>query len=167
TPPLKVPVLRLDTTARGLRVLKRGGSMQTKSLRFAGADGREYVFRSVDKDPALSLPVELRETYVREILHDMISSEHPAGALIVARLLDAAEVLHVTPRLVVLPDDPLLGEFRADFRGTLGWFELRPTDEDDEGDIPGFAPGTRVLNSEKLFARLEQHSDESVDVRAL
>ncbi|PYP65845.1 MAG: hypothetical protein DMD26_09710, partial [Gemmatimonadetes bacterium] len=33
TTPLKVPLLRLDTTARGLRVLKRGGSMQTKSLR--------------------------------------------------------------------------------------------------------------------------------------
>ena len=74
TTPLKVPLLRLDTTARGLRVLKRGGSMQTKSLRFAGGDGREYVFRSVDKDPTLSLPADLRETYARDILHDMISS---------------------------------------------------------------------------------------------
>lgn len=167
TTPLKVPVLRLDTTARGLRVLKRGGSMQTKSLRFAGGDGREYVFRSVDKDPTPSLPPELRETYAKQILHDMISSEHPAGALIVARLLDAAQVLHVTPRLVVLPDDSLLGEYRAEFRGTLGLFELRPTDEDDEGDIPGFAAGTRVLSSEKLLARVEQHSDETVDARAL
>ena len=167
TTPLKVPLLRLDTTARGLRVLKRGGSMQTKSLRFAGGDGREYVFRSVDKDPTLSLPADLRETYARDILHDMISSEHPAGALIVARLLDAAQVLHVTPRLVVLPDDPLLGEYREEFRGTLGLFELRPTEEDDEGDIPGFAAGTRVVSSEKLFARLDQHADESVDARAL
>jgi hypothetical protein len=167
TTPLKVPVLRLDTTARGLRVLKRGGSMQTKSLRFAGADGREYVFRSVDKDPTPSLPVELRETYAKQILHDMVSSEHPAAALIVARLLDAAQVLHVTPQLVVLPDDSLLGEYREEFRGTLGMFEIRPTEEDDEGDIPGLAAGTRVLSSEKLLARLRQHSDEHVDARAL
>lgn len=164
TTPLRVPVLRLDTTAGGLHVLKRGGSMQTKSLRFAAADGREYVFRSLDKDPTLSLPPDLRETYAKQIIHDMISSEHPAGALVVARLLDAAQVLHVTPRLVALADDSLLGEYRLEFRGMLGWLELRPT---DEGATDSEGASTRVLSSEKLVARLEQHSDESVNARAL
>src|SRR5205807_3093365 len=112
--PIEIPVIDLSRFGGGLTPASCGGRRQTKSLRFAGGDGREYVFRSVDKDPTLSLPADLRETYARDILHDMISSEHPAGALIVARLLDAAQVLHVTPRLVVLPDDPLLGEFREE-----------------------------------------------------
>jgi hypothetical protein len=156
---LTVPILRLDTVAGGLRVLKRGGSMQTRALRFAGADGREYVFRSVDKDPTPSLPPELRGTYANRILRDMVSAEHPAAALVVARLLEAAHVPHAAPQLVVLPDDSLLGESRQEFRGLLGLFEVRPTEEGDPGDA--------VVSSEKLFARLEKNSDEKVDAPML
>ena len=120
TAPLTVPVLSLDQYAGGLRPLERGGSQQTKSLRFSGADGREYVFRSIDKDPSPSLPPELRGTYARHVLRDLISAQHPGGSLVVARLLDAAGVLHSTPQLAVMPDDPRLGEFRQEFAGMLG-----------------------------------------------
>lgn len=159
TTALSIPILRLDTTAGGLRVVKRGGSMQTKGLRFAGADGREYVFRSVDKDPTASLPLELRGTYADRIVHDMVSSEHPAAALIVARLLDAAQVPHETPRLVVMPNDSLLGPYREDFQGVLGLFELRPTADTDHDEA--------VVSSEALVSRLDRHSDETVDARLL
>src|SRR6185436_1497598 len=65
TTPLTVPVLSLDDYGGGLRPFVRGGSHQTKSLRLNGADGREYVFRSIDKDPSPSLPPELRGTYAK------------------------------------------------------------------------------------------------------
>jgi hypothetical protein len=39
--PIKVPVLDLHRFAGGLRPLKVGGGHQTKSLRFAAADGSE------------------------------------------------------------------------------------------------------------------------------
>src|SRR5436190_897518 len=42
TTPLKIPVLDLRTFAGGLKPVRRGGGMQTKSLRFLGKDGREY-----------------------------------------------------------------------------------------------------------------------------
>src|SRR6266567_3668652 len=38
--------------AGGLTPLRRGGGAQTRALRLAGADGREYVFRSVNKHPS-------------------------------------------------------------------------------------------------------------------
>src|SRR5439155_10540838 len=60
TTPLEVPLLDLDTFAGGLTVLRRGGGAETKSLRLQGVDGHEYAFRSVDKDPQVILPVELR-----------------------------------------------------------------------------------------------------------
>src|ERR1700704_6828265 len=58
--PVTVPVLDLRTFAGGLRPISKGGGQQTKSLRLAATDGREFFFRSVDKDPAAVLPPELR-----------------------------------------------------------------------------------------------------------
>src|SRR2546428_10739322 len=82
-----------------------GGGRQTRELRFSSADGRDYASRSVDKDPTLALPPELRATFVREIIQDQISSAHPGAPLVVAPLLDAVGVLNAGPRLLVLPDD--------------------------------------------------------------
>ena len=56
-----IPML-LPQGAGGLTATQRGGGEQTKSLRFKGADGREYQFRSLDKDPVAALPPELRTT---------------------------------------------------------------------------------------------------------
>ena len=165
TAPLTVPVLSLDQYAGGLRPLERGGSQQTKSLRFSGADGREYVFRSIDKDPSPSLPPELRGTYAKHIVRDLISAQHPGGSLVVARLLDAAGVLHATPQLAVMPDDPRLGEFRQEFAGMLGLIELRPTGDPDDAISDGTGM-TRVASSQKLFDRITEHPDERVDSRA-
>jgi hypothetical protein len=166
TTPLSVPVLSLATFGGGLRPIARGGSMQTRSLRLSGGDGRQYVFRSVDKDPSRSLPPDLRETYASNIVRDLISAEHPAAGIIVAGLLDAVGVLHATPQLVVMPNDERLGEFRADFAGMLGLIEERPIGETDESSGVGFAGATRVENSEKLFERVTEHADERVDARA-
>jgi hypothetical protein len=77
-------VLDLATFAGGLRATRRGGGEQTKSLRLQGADGKEYSFRSVNKDPSGALPPELRETAAADIVRDQTSAAHPAGALIVA-----------------------------------------------------------------------------------
>lgn len=166
TAPLTVPLLHLEQYAGGLRPLARGGSMQTKSLRFKGADGREYVFRSIDKDPSRSLPPELRGTYANRIVRDLISAEHPGGALVVARLLEAVGVLHATPQLFAMADDSLLGEFRKEFAGMLGLLEVRPTDDPDDEGGTGFAGATKVVGSDKLFERVTEHADETVDARA-
>lgn len=137
TTPIDVPVLDLDRYAGGLRPVERGGGRQTRSLHFAGRDGRRYKFRSVDKDPSGALPKKLRESLVDNLLQDQVSAQHPAAALVVAPLLDAAGVLHADPRLYVLPDDPRLGEFRAEFAGMLGTIEVRA--DEAEGGEPGFA----------------------------
>ena len=161
TTPIRVPVLDLDRFAGGLRPTGRGGGQQTLSLRFAGADGREYQFRSVNKDPTRVLPENLRGTIAQGIVQDQISAGHPAGPLVVSPILTAAGVLHSEPQLVWLPDSPGLGEFRADFAGTLGTIEERQTDEG-----PGFAGASKIIGTEELFARLEDDQDEHIDARA-
>ena len=60
--PVSVPFLELEKFAGGLRAVSQGGGQQTKSLLLVGRDGREFFFRSVDKDPSATLPAELRGT---------------------------------------------------------------------------------------------------------
>jgi hypothetical protein len=162
--PIKVEILDLNRFAGGLRPTERGGGMQTRSLRFKGADGHEYQFRSVDKDPSPLLPEELRHTVAQRVFQDQISAGHPAAPLVVGPILDAAGVLHSEPRLVLLPDDPALGEFRAEFGHMLGTIEERQAGGRD-GE-PGFAGATKIVNTDELFERLEKHQDEAVDARA-
>ena len=74
-------MLDLRTYAGGLKPTKKGGGMQTKSLRFEAADGREFRVRSVDKDPSPTLPADLRDTFAEWLVQDQISTAHPAGAI--------------------------------------------------------------------------------------
>lgn len=164
TQPLKVGVLDLDGVAGGLTALCRGGGFQTQSLRFAAADGRQFVFRSVDKDPSTKLRPELRGTLIADILQDQISSHHPAGALVVAPLLDAVGVLHANPRLVVMPADTSLGLFLDDFAGVLGLLEERP--RDGPRGTPGFAGSRRIEGTDYVWDKVEESHRDRIDARA-
>src|SRR5690242_21426701 len=111
TTPLRVDVLDLKTYGGGLTPSLCGGRRETKSLRLLGANGRAYVFRPVDKDPTLALPPDLRETFVKDLIQDQISSAHPGAPVVVAPLLDAARVMNAEPRIFVLPADRRLADF--------------------------------------------------------
>ena len=130
TTEIEVEVLNMKRFGGGLKPTKRGGGNQTKSLRFAGANGREYKFRSLNKNPRKFLPVDLQETVVGDIVQEFIATANPVSPVITAPILDAAGVLNSAPRIVILPDDEALGEFRADFGGVLGMLEEIPTADD-------------------------------------
>lgn len=151
--PIQVSVLDLSTFAGGLTPVRRGGGQQTATLRLRAPDGREFVFRSVDKDPRRSLPEALRETIIGDLAQDQTSSGHPVGALVVAQLLEAVGVLHAQPLLVVMPDDPRLGEHRQEFAGLLGLLEVRP-DELEDRDA-GFAGAIRIVGADAFERAIE------------
>ena len=110
------------------------------------------------------LPEELRETLAADILRDQMSAMHPGGPLVVPPLLAAVGVLHVVPRLAMMPDDPKLGEFRAEFANQLGTIEERPTESDE--DSPGFAGAREILDTPKLIEELRDKPTVRVDTRA-
>ena len=163
TAPVRVEVLDLGTFAGGLTPTETGGGNQTLSLRFRGADGREYAFRSVNKEQGRAAHKDMQGTMVARLLQDQVSSLNPAGPLVADRLLDAAGVLHPSPRLFVMPDDARLGEFRAEFRGMLGTVEERP----DEGatGIPGLAGAAEIEGTEEFLAALESGPAHRLDAR--
>jgi len=164
TTPIEVPVLDLKRFAGGLTPLKAHSGSQTKSLRFAGANGREYQFRSVDKDPTASLAPELQGSAYAKALQDGVSHSFPAAAVVASGLLEVAGVLHPKQELAVMPDDPALGAFREEFKGVLGMIEERADDYDEERTGPG---GLRkVISPTRLFELVDASPADQVDTRA-
>lgn len=148
---IRVDVLDLGVEAGGLTPTRTGGGLQTRSLRFDGADGQEYRFRSIDKTPVLDSL--LNDTFVADLVQDEISATFPYGSLVASPLMMAAGVLHARPRLVVLPDDPRLGAFREEFAGMLGVMEVHP----NEGAVGESFSGARlVVSSERLVERITE-----------
>ncbi len=161
---IKAEVLDLGRVAGGLTPYREGGGAQTLSLRFRGADGFTYVFRGLDKDPTKRWPEELRGTVAADLAEDQMSALHPGAALVVAKLLDAAGVLHITPRLVWMPDDPRLGQYRERYGRMLGLFEERPAKGDTR--VPGLEGAREIADSEELFEELEKGPHHQVNARS-
>jgi hypothetical protein len=162
TTPITVPFLDLRSYAGGLRPTETGGGFQTLNLRFEGRDGREYVFRPVRK--GVSLPDLYRRTIIWDMIADARSSLHPVSPLPGTPIMEAAGVLHPLPRLFVMPNDPLLGEFRETFAGQLGTMEERP---EDPKSGRGFGGAVKILNSEDFLERLNESPLDRADARAV
>lgn len=159
--PFKVHLLDIENFAGGLIPHKSGGGMQTKSLHFLGKDGKRYKFRSIDKDPSRSLPPELRESLVADAMQDQVPVQNPVASILVAPLMSALGILNAEPFLFSMPDTDLLKEFRNEFAGVLGTIEENP--DDYEEDELNFAGSDKIVNTFKLFERLEKDNDEQVD----
>jgi hypothetical protein len=164
TTPISVPVLNLGTYAGGLRPVSKGGGKQTKSLLLEAPDGRQFFFRAVDKDASVILPDELKNTVAGSIVRDQTSSALPTAPPMVARLLAAAGIPHPDEELFVLPRDPQLGEFQAEFGGLMGFLQERVGGADGP---PGHWNGaTEIIGSDTLLARTARSPDDRVDARA-
>ena len=80
------PVRSIGSIGSGLD----GGSVlrgkRADQLRLEGADGHEYVLRSIDKDPSRTVPENLQGSIATDIVQDQIAAIHPYGAFIVPKL---------------------------------------------------------------------------------
>ncbi|MFV1987184.1 MAG: hypothetical protein ACC682_07870 [Gemmatimonadota bacterium] len=161
--PVDVPVLDLDTMRGGLTVVETGGFGQSFTLEFLGADGLQYAVRSLDKDPTRRLAPELQGTVVSAILQDQIAGFLPTAGLVTDGLFEVTGLLYASHELVVVPDDPRLGEFREDYAGLVGLFVDRPQEGPD--NTPGFAGSRQVSNTRNFLRRLEEGACNRVDAR--
>ncbi len=162
TAPVEAPVLDLGVEAGGLTPVKRGGGFQTVSLRVENEEGKEYVLRQVKKDVRLTLPEQLHDTFAADVFGDQITTSNPYAAYVVPGLADAAGIYHTSPRLALVPDDPLLGRYRELFADRLVLFEERPDDEHMAEDPNyGFAPD--IVSKDKVRAETRDDNDHRVD----
>ena len=162
TTPIRVPIIDLRSFAGGIKPFRTGGGQATKTLRFVGPDSVQYVFRPTYKS-VVDLPPRFRNTLIWNLYLDARSSIHPTGVLAPSTSLGALGVLHPTPRLVVLPDDPILGEYQKEFGGLLGTIEEYPT-------VPkqgvAFAGAKEILDDDELLIAINSDPAVQVDARA-
>ncbi len=160
--PMKIPVLNLQSYAGGLTPIKKGGGMTTRSLKFKSKDGKIYKFRSVRKFTEVYLPNQLQNSLVEEAFFDVFSTINPLSAIISAPIINSVGVLQAQPELYVMPDDPLLGEYREYFKNLPGTIELHP-DDWDESDSENFADADKVFGSYKLFNKFKKKNSFRID----
>jgi hypothetical protein len=165
TTPIQVPVLDLAGFSGGLKVDEKGGGKQTKTLRFDAGDGREWKFRSLDKDPRPVLPKALQTGLASDIVQDQISASHPGNTPVIDALARAAGIPVVPRILVVLPDDERLGEFRKEFAGLLGTLEQDPSTKAPV--TPGFERFSDLQETVELWELMEKDPREQIDGPAL
>jgi hypothetical protein len=160
--PITVPVLDLSTFGGGLTPTKQGGN-QSVTLRFKAKNGKTYIFRSMDKFVHKALSNDLEHTKAGAAIQDQSSAMHPTGGVIVARLEEKAGLLQVRPQIVIMPDDPRLGEFRKQFGNLIGMIEERP-DEAEEGQKL-FGGADKIVSTPKFVQDLEETLAHRLDSR--
>ncbi|HEX7088907.1 MAG TPA: BamA/TamA family outer membrane protein [Longimicrobiales bacterium] len=160
--PISAPVLDLGRFAGGLRPFRTGGNQST-TLHMYGADGRRYIFRSVDKFVQKALPPDVRGTPAGILIQDQTSALFPTAELSAGPIQDAVGILYPPVQLYVMPDDPRLGEFRETFAGMPGLIFERPNE--GENETPGFAGSRRIVEMERMLERLRGNPEDRVDSR--
>ncbi|MGK2862841.1 MAG: BamA/TamA family outer membrane protein [Chitinophagaceae bacterium] len=157
TTPIRVPVVNLATEKGGLKPEKRGGGKQTRSLRMVDPQGNEYNFRSIQKFiTSKTLPGDLQSEAAKDLVADGISASYPYSALSMPVLAEAAGVPYLKVKLVFIPDDLRLGEFRKDFGNLLAYLEEKLPDTVQKG-----------YDTEDVVKKLSEDNDNSVDQQAL
>ncbi|MBL7746145.1 MAG: BamA/TamA family outer membrane protein [Chitinophagaceae bacterium] len=155
--PVKAPVINLATEKGGLTPIKKGGGKQTKSLRLEDASGRQYTIRSIQKFITdKTLPGDLQSEAAADLVSDGVSASYPYASLSMQVLADAAGVPYGKVKLIYIPDDPKLGEYRKDFSNMLATLEERLPEGVDKG-----------YDTDDVADKLEKDNDNRVDQQAL
>lgn len=143
---------------QGLKIVQQGGGQQTKSLRMVDSTGKEWVLRTVQKDPSKALPENLRGTVAKNIVQDQISAAQPYAPLTIPTLAEALNVPHASPQIVFVPNDPALGIYRTGFANSICIFEERE---------PTTIDGSKTYNTAKVLEKLQEDNDNLIDEKAV
>ena len=163
--PVELPVFDIGKEKGGLSILKRGGGMQTRSVRLEDKNGNQYVLRSVNKFVENALPEYLRNTVAVKPVQDAISASHPFAAVTIPLLADAAGVMHTNPKLVWVPNDPRLGIYREELANGVFLFEERPAGNWE--NLASFGYSKKIISTAKVIKKTEEDHNHQIDQKSV
>lgn len=162
TTPIEVPYLDIHYEKGGLTPIKKGGGMQTLSLRMLGNDGNQYALRGIKKNATFLTERNLRGTLIQDMIYDGIAASHPYASIVIPKLSDAAGIYHSNPKLVYVPKDSILGDYLEEFGGMFCLFEQRP--DGNMSKHPEFGHSKKVMNYKDAIHKMHKHQNHMVDV---
>ena len=166
TAQVKLPVLDLSTKFGGLTPIKKGGGIQSKSLRLVDEKGQQYVIRSVKKDVSLLIPKEANQTFLQDVVQDALSMSHPYGAKLVPPLAKAVGVYHTEPDYYYVPKQPALGDFNTLFGDQFYLFEKRPKEPDEGSSGANFGYAEEITSTPDMMKEIWEEPDKMVDAES-
>jgi len=156
------PTLDLTTFKGGCTIIKKGGGKQTNSLRLASADGKEYVMRSLTKDPSRGVPYPFNQLAVVNFLfNETFLGTHCYAPLTLGPISDAANVYHANPNLYYIPKQPALGLYNDHFGDEVYVVEERASKSWPEADF--FGNAKKFVSTPKVLSKLEKSRKHHVD----
>ena len=118
--PVHLKVFNLAKENGGYEIVSLGGGgRQAESLLLKDKNEHDWVLQTVDKTPSTSIADAFKSFIPKRILQDMVSAEHPFGALAIPTLAKAAGIVHSDPKYYFVPDDPALGFYRPTFANKI------------------------------------------------
>ncbi|MCK0155776.1 metallophosphoesterase [Cellulophaga sp. F20128] len=166
-----VPTLDLDTIYGGLTPVRMGGGHQSKSLRLADKNGKEYVMRSMRKSAELYLQSmafkdqyivgDFKNTATENILLDFYTGSHPYGPFAIGTLSDAVEIYHTNPELYYIPKQKALEDFNLNFGDEL--YMLEEHAGDNHGNLKSFGYANELKSTDSMLEDLRDDEKYAVD----
>jgi hypothetical protein len=159
---IEVPVLDIHNKAGGLTPIKKGGGMQTISLRLQGANGLQYSLRGIKKNTEFLTQRNLRGTIAQDIIYEGMAGAHPYAALAVPPLANAAKIYYSNPELVYVPKDAILGDYIDEFGGMLAIIEERP--DNNMEAFSNFGNSKKVISYSKAIKKIQNSTKHQIDL---
>ncbi|MEM9001176.1 MAG: phosphoesterase [Bacteroidota bacterium] len=171
---VSAPTVDLDTLFGGLKVLRKGGGHQSKSLRLENKEGKQYVMRALEKSAEAYLQAMVaKEEFIigktegsapNRVLMDFYTGDHPYAPFTIGTLSDAVGIYHTNPVLYYIPRQEVLGIYNDEFADKLYMIEERATG--GHGDQKSFGYSNNLISTYDLMANIASDEKYSVDVDA-
>ena len=160
--PVKLPVFRMQEAKGGLTPVSLGGGFQTTSLTLKNETGKQYVLRSLDKDPQKTLPKGLLKTFVVNVVRDQTSAANPFAPLVLPDLSKAAGIFYTSPELYyVTENDSTFGKFAPRINGKVMLLEEKF--DGKQNLTPMFGNATDLVDSEDMLLNRFKENDHQID----
>nr|WP_315200321.1 metallophosphoesterase [uncultured Flavobacterium sp.] len=168
--PIEAKTATLDTLFGGVKPIREGGGHQSRSLRLADANGKEYVMRALKKSTSRFLQSvvfkdqfvlnQFDDTYAEGFLFDFYTTSHPYTPLAVGNLADKIGVAHTNPLLYYIPKETILKGFNYNFGDELYLVEEQLTD--NQKDAKSLGKPLDIISTDDLMKNM--HKDEKYTI---
>ncbi|MGY5353055.1 metallophosphoesterase [Wenyingzhuangia sp. IMCC45533] len=169
--PIEAKTVSLDTLYGGLKLVKKGGGHQSKSLRFVNPEGKQYVMRALKKSAVRFLQTvafkkdyiadKMKNTLTEDLLYDFYTSAHPYTPFIVGDLSDPLGIYHTNPKLFYVPKQNAISPHNDEFGDALYMIEERP--EDGHVDLNSFGSPDDIISTDDLLKELRENKQNKLD----
>lgn len=155
--PVKMKVFDISKERGGFTIKSLGGGKQTKSLTITDKQGRDWVIRTINKDPVKAIPQNFHNSFAEAIAQDFISGSYPYSGMLVPPLAQKINLTVPKPQLYFVPDDPALGIYQPVFANQVVLLEQKDPTADNSDTKSSF----------KVFDKLIEDNDHRVDQHAV